>query len=364
VKSTFESKNILFVSSGYPPDIGGVSTSSHRTVMILKELGANVTVILPELPKNKTTHYTEEPDVIRMGGEKWDRESSLDIILNGVKKLHVVKPFDMIIGFFLFPPGLTAVYLSKMLGLPVAVSIRGNDITKYSLTHPAKIDWVLRNTHYIISPSKWLAKYAEYLSEGSSEIHIIPNSMPKVDARNFYPKVNDTPLIGMAGVVRHKKDWRCFLSALSKLSFKYKAKIIGYVVADEAAEFYSKCKELSLTVDVIGECDNEKMLLELSRLDVCIFPSRDEGLPNTLLEAIAVGVEVIVSDIEPHIEILSTSNSGKIYPVGDADKLTEEIEKYFTSRKEFKKSSCDMHWFSRDYELDCYRSLGNRVFLN
>jgi glycosyltransferase involved in cell wall biosynthesis len=65
----------------------------------------------------------------------------------------------------------------------------------------------------------------------------------------------------------------------------------------------------------------------LNAADGFISTSLSEGMPNSVLESLAYGVPVILSDIAPHQEILSYSNkAGVLYPLHDAKKLAEVIQ--------------------------------------
>jgi len=61
----------------------------------------------------------------------------------------------------------------------------------------------------------------------------------------------------------------------------------------------------------------------LQAADVFVFPSRREGLPNAVLEALAVGLPCVLSNIEPHRELAETNPQANIrfFPSGDAAAL-------------------------------------------
>ena len=74
-----------------------------------------------------------------------------------------------------------------------------------------------------------------------------------------------------------------------------------------------------------GHVNNVNKHLEAA--DGFISTSRSEGMPNSVLESLAYGVPVILSDIPSHKEILSYSNdAGTLYPVSDAKKLADVIK--------------------------------------
>jgi glycosyltransferase involved in cell wall biosynthesis len=58
-----------------------------------------------------------------------------------------------------------------------------------------------------------------------------------------------------------------------------------------------------------------------------VLPSTLEGLPLTLLEAAACGTPVVVSDIQPHKEVVASDGRGhRVFPVGDIVSLTSILE--------------------------------------
>ncbi len=65
--------------------------------------------------------------------------------------------------------------------------------------------------------------------------------------------------------------------------------------------------------------------------DVVVLPSRWEGLPLTLLEALAVGRSVVASDIPGIAEVLP-EKAGALVPVGDVAALAEAIGRRFNDQ--------------------------------
>ena len=57
-----------------------------------------------------------------------------------------------------------------------------------------------------------------------------------------------------------------------------------------------------------------------------VMPSLLEGLPLALLEAISYGLPLVVSDIEPHLEVVGASGPGKrVFTAGDLDGLAAQL---------------------------------------
>jgi len=59
---------------------------------------------------------------------------------------------------------------------------------------------------------------------------------------------------------------------------------------------------------------------------VFVLPSRFEGMPNAMLEAMGVGLAIIVSDASPGpLELIRHGETGLVFPTGDAGALADAI---------------------------------------
>lgn len=85
-------------------------------------------------------------------------------------------------------------------------------------------------------------------------------------------------------------------------------------------EKYGNAKNVIMT----GSVNNVNEYLQAS--DVYIASSKSEGLPNGVLEAMAVGLPVILSDIEQHKEVYDANPKiGELYRIGDKKDCLNKI---------------------------------------
>lgn len=59
--------------------------------------------------------------------------------------------------------------------------------------------------------------------------------------------------------------------------------------------------------------------------DVFVLPSRWEGLPGVVLEAMALGAPIVAADIAPVREIFDGSDAALLVPAASAPRLAEAI---------------------------------------
>lgn len=98
-------------------------------------------------------------------------------------------------------------------------------------------------------------------------------------------------------------------------------------------------------IEVPGLDDPNKWL---TWADCFVLPSRNEGMSNALLEAMAAGLPCIANDILPNREVLKNGEAGVLVPVGGGDQLVEAMERM---------ASDSVHADTmRAAALDCVRS--------
>lgn len=90
-------------------------------------------------------------------------------------------------------------------------------------------------------------------------------------------------------------------------------------------------------VRFLGRLDEAEVVKALREADLFVNPSEGEGLPNAVLEAMATGLPVVLSDIPPHRELIAGTEAGALAGAGspgDAEtfvnELARQIARYVT----------------------------------
>ena len=92
-------------------------------------------------------------------------------------------------------------------------------------------------------------------------------------------------------------------------------------ISDETRRAISECAG----IEAVGEKAGDELLAYYAASDCFVFPSYREGFPNTVLEAGAMGLPSIVTDINGSREIIMHRKNGIIVPPKDEDALYEAM---------------------------------------
>lgn len=130
------------------------------------------------------------------------------------------------------------------------------------------------------------------------------------------------PVIVGSGRLSPQKDFATLIRAFAKLRAHREARLLILGEGAERENLESLAGELGVHEDVSmpGHLDNPYAYV--ARASVFALSSCFEGLPNALIEALALGVPVVSTDCEsgPR-EILEEGRYGKLVPVADPDAM-------------------------------------------
>ena len=135
---------------------------------------------------------------------------------------------------------------------------------------------------------------------------------------------SDTVLFGVLGRLHFDKGQDMLLEAFSSLrNDKLKLALIGAGCTDANVAFADVVQRFGLkdSVKLLGNQSN--IIPYLSALDIYIMPSRTEGFPNALAEAMAVGLPCIATNVG---DAAVLANNFVLLTQPDSDSLAKAID--------------------------------------
>lgn len=158
---------------------------------------------------------------------------------------------------------------------------------------------------------------------------VIPNFLSRAPSRVRPPRV--WPVGGpirllFLGRLSPEKGLSMFLDALAASSAldRFRLRIVGEGPERSALEARSSELALRPHVTFVGYLDDVGP--ELAAADVLVLPSEREGLPMTLLEALAAGIPVVASAVGGIPEVLRDRHDGLLVAPDDTDAWTRTLD--------------------------------------
>lgn len=201
-------------------------------------------------------------------------------------------------------------------------------------------NWLLRQADAVICCSKFIKKEINQFFNFNKEINVIPNG---VRADFFQPtKINNNtyPTILFAGRLVVEKGIFVLLNSIQMVIKKYpniKLHICGDgYLKDELDEFIIK-HGLESYICFKGFLNKKEMLAEYQKADIAIFPSLYEPFGLVVLEAMACGLPIIVTNTGGMSEIVNHRTNGLKVTPGKSLPIAKKIEFLLENKFEAKK---------------------------
>jgi teichuronic acid biosynthesis glycosyltransferase TuaC len=245
--------------------------------------------------------------------------------LRCVTKLNQNWKIDCIDAHFVYPDGMAAVLLGKVLKVPVTVSARGTDMNVYPsfrLIRPM-IRWTLRCADQLVAVSSSLKEAMLKVGTREEKIRVIPNG---VDTERFQPlpadiaksRLSISPsgqTIVSVGALIPSKGHRLLMQAFSKILARHQGLQL-YIIGEggERSSLEVLAKELGIdhVVHLVGKRPYEELPGWFSAGTVSCLLSSREGWPNVVTESLACGTPVVATNVGGIPEILCSADLGII----------------------------------------------------
>ncbi len=328
---------ICLLSDTYPPDVGGVAVSAHRLALGLARTGHVVHVCVRDtsLPPGRVQRDTGRDDgltVHRLGPHKHPRDTLTDWSELAIR-LGRPEGIDLYHGFFLAYAGFVAAYTARLLGARSVVSARGNDLDRliFDAARAPFILEALRLSDAVTTVSRQLADRATALVAQAAVYHV-PNG---VDADHFCPadpepcwEPGPGAALGFVGEARVKKGLAILLNAFAQVAAVRPAHLVlvgGVREKDLAILDLFRRQHPDLSLQVTPYLNHDQLPGAYNALDLLLFPSFRDGMPNALLEAMACARPVIATPVGGIADVVRDGVNGFLVPPADADALAQRV---------------------------------------
>ncbi len=132
-------------------------------------------------------------------------------------------------------------------------------------------------------------------------------------------------VIGYIGQLIPRKGLEVLLDAVSKLSFEnWRLAIVGE--GESRLSLESQARDLKISDKVCFFGFREDRIAFLRGFDLFVLPSRLEGIPRCIMEAMAAGIVVVASDIPGSRDLITHGQTGLLFPVDAEAVLVDRIE--------------------------------------
>lgn len=252
--------------------------------------------------------------------------------------LRVVKEFcpDLVFGSWAYPDGWAAVQLAKTDSVPVVVKVHGSDVLSLRSEPARKAGTLeaLKDAAGIIAVSQHLANELEELGFSKKRIRVVYNG---VDASLFQRGdqsaarqrlgLNEQPMVLFAGNLAPVKQVHILLDAIAAAK-KSKPELQCHLLGDGPlrSTLEAQAHKLSLqdSVTFHGVVSHDSLPTWYQAADLVALPSKSEGVPNVLLEAMSCGTPFVASNVGGIPEITPEESCALVTP-GNASEFSKAM---------------------------------------
>ena len=264
--------------------------------------------------------YEIIPDIKRVYSEPLQDQLQGNRLQNFMTRFRTLRRIwqeykpDVILSF-LGKNNLMAIATSRFLPVRTVVSVRGEPTMEYEgklMQFLAK--WLFRYADGVVLQTKMAMQF--FPKRVRKKAVILPNPLNPLFVKNKYEGVRE-PLIVAVGRTDENKNHAMLIHAFARIASEY-PNVNLCIYGD------GNCKEQ------LEQLVKEKELTEhIYKAQIFALTSNTEGMPNSLMEAMALGLPVVSTDCPcgGPSTLIEDGVNGLLVPVGDAYALADAFRK-------------------------------------
>lgn len=240
-------------------------------------------------------------------------------VIEYYKVLKQVKP-DAIIAF-LSTSLRVSLLCAKLQGVPIITSLRINAIFA-TLVEKIEKRLLMSCDGIVFQTKEVQARFPKRIIRKSAVIHnmLMDDNLPMADNSNKKKEI-----VGI-GRLSEEKNFRLLIDAFSEINYgDYILKIFGEGPLRNDLEEQIKSKHLEDSVFLMGKVD--RIVDNIKDSEIFVLSSNNEGMPNALMESMAMGLACIATDVSTGgtRALIDNQRDGIIIPVGNKESLKKAL---------------------------------------
>lgn len=236
---------------------------------------------------------------------------------------------------FMFHPTLLGRLVGWLCGVPVRVSSE-RTMAWEGAGRRMLNRWTMPLATHVVAASDRVAAYAaQEFRIPPERLTTIPNG---VDLDHFRPVRRDRnvepPVIGCTARLHAKNDHATLLRAFARVSVRWpEARLLLLGRGPEEPRLRALAAALGISARVRFEGEQPDVAPYLHQMDLYVQPSVAEGMPNSILEAMASGLPVVATCVGGTPEVVVDGETGLLVPPRDPVALADAALKLLEDRR-------------------------------
>ncbi len=194
--------------------------------------------------------------------------------------------------------------------------------------------FLVRFADHIVAVSQAQRERLRRLLIPADKISVVFNSvdagsLAKIEGENLRTRYNfpqKSVILISAGRFSREKGQGILVEAMKKaVVLDTRLRLVLYGDGPELESVRMRVKSFKLEDKILLPGFEKNLLSHLKGADILVNPSLSEGLPNIVLEAMALGVPVVATAVGGVPEIITDGTEGRLVPPRDAGRLVEAI---------------------------------------